>query len=750
MKTASAAAAPLCTHCLVPAGRNAYRGRVAGQEFPFCCFGCYLAFRIRGERGEEAEATLFLIRIGAGAFLAMFIMFLSLLLYLHRFGPDQESVRRGVELILGALATPAVAILGLPILRDAWSAARQGRITTEAMIALSGTAAYLYSVISLLAGGHQIYFDTATMLFLLYTVGRYLDAAARAHAARDLSPLLEAEKASARVITAGGEVTRPAAAVARGELVRVGPGERFPVDGEVVAGRSAVDQSLVTGESLPVDKGPGEAVLAGTVNGDGQLVVRTVASGSATHWSEIGNAVREALARRSQLQRLTDRIAAWFLPFVIVLALASALYWSHRRTSWEALSAALATLVVACPCALGPAAYLASYLGIGLAARRGMVVRSTGALDALARVRCVAFDKTGSLTRGKPALVEIEAIHEIEAIEAIAALAALAGPDEGGAAARLLLGAASRLAARDDHPLAGALLRACHERGIAVTPLAVVETRRGRGLVGNDGEASLALGSAELFGELGWEVAPPLGERAARLEAAGYSVALIGWSGAARGVAGFADELRPEAARAISRLERLGCATAILSGDRPLVVERVARSLGVDRWQAALSPQGKLLALEGLKGAYGRVAMVGDGLNDGPVLAGATVGIALGTGSELARTSAEIVTAGADLEAVPWLIGLARTCVRTTRVNLAWAFGYNAVGLALAAAGLLQPVIAAVLMAASSVLVVVNSLRLAHGRQAQSGLSEAADPVVVGASLAAERRGLGVVGATRT
>jgi P-type Cu2+ transporter len=710
----------LCTHCLVPAGRHAYLGRVAGQELPFCCFGCYLACRIHGERGEEAEATLFLIRVGAGAFLAMFIMFLSLLLYFHDFSPDQASVRRGVELILGALATPAVAILGLPILRDAWSAARQGRITTEAMIALSGTAAYGYSLVSLLGGGHQVYFDTATMLFLLYTVGRYLDASARARAARDLSPLLEAEKATARVITAGGaggaggagvdagdagdagEVMRPAASVAAGELVRVGPGERFPVDGEVVEGRSAVDQAMVTGESRPVDRGRGDAVLAGTVNGDGQLVVRTVAAGAATHWSEIGRAVREALARRSQLQRLTDRIAAWFLPCVVLLALLSALYWSRQRTAWEALSAGLATLVVACPCALGPAAYLASYLGIGLAARRGVVIRSTRALEALARVRCVAFDKTGSLTRGMPVLAEMSGVEPRAA----------------------LLAAAARLAARDDHPLAGALLRACREQGVPATPLAIVEARRGRGLVGREGELSFALGSAELFGELGWGLAPALAERAARLEAAGDSVAFIGWSGAARGVAGFADEIRPEAARALARLKVQGCRTAILSGDLPLVVERVARSLGVESWRGALSPSDKLAALEDLRRAHGAVAMVGDGLNDGPVLAGATVGIALGTGTELARTSADVVTAGADLETIPWLIGLARMTTRATRVNLAWAFSYNAVGLAMASAGLLQPVIAAALMAASSVLVVANALRLTHGGQARAAMAD--------------------------
>jgi Cu2+-exporting ATPase len=690
----SAAGTALCRHCLVPVGATAYRGRVAGEELPFCCFGCYLACRVHGERGEEAEATLLLIRVGVGAFLAMNVMMLSLLLYLHAFGPGQEALERNLELVIAALATPAVAILGLPILRDAWTAARRGRITTEAMIGVSGTAAYVYSVGALLAGSPQVYFDTATMLFLLFTIGRYLDAAARARAARDLSPLLAAEKASARVVTAAGEVTRPAAEVAPGELVRIAPGERLPVDGEVVEGRSAVEEALVTGEPRPVEKTPGAVVLAGTVNGDGHLVVRTAASGAATHWAEIGRAVRDALARRSRLQRLTDRLAAWFLPLVGAAALLAALYWSRVGTPWQALSAALATLVVACPCALGPAAYLASYLGIGLAARRGTVIRSTLALEDLARVGTVAFDKTGSLTRGAPALVALEGEE--------------AAPDE-------LLAAAVRLAARDSHPLAGAIVRAAGERALQPAPAAVVETRRGRGLVGRDGETTLALGSAELFAELGWQVPPSLAGRAARLESAGASIAFIGWSGAARGVAGFEDVPRPEAAAVIAGLRRRGCVTGILSGDRPPAVERLAKELGVDDWQAALSPQGKLAALERLK-RRGPVAMVGDGLNDGPVLAGATVGIALGSGSELARTSAEIVTAGADLAVIPWLVDLARATYRRTRINLAWAFGYNAVGLALAAAGRLQPVIAAALMAASSLLVVVSALGVTRGR----------------------------------
>ncbi len=690
----NAAEGALCSHCLVPAGANGYRGLAGGEALSFCCFGCYLAFRVRGERGEEAEASLALIRLGVGAFLTMNVMVLSLLLYAHAFGAAEARLERAVEIILWALSTPAMAILGLPILADAWRGIRRGRLSTEAMIVVGAGAAYLYSAASLLAGGDRVYFDTAAMLLLLFTLGRYLDAATRARAARDLAPLLEAERTLARVVTASGIEMRPAGEVAAGERVEVRPGERFPVDGEVLEGRSWADEALVTGEGRPVAKAGGDRVIAGTTNGDGPLVVATLAAGAATHWAEIGRAVRDALDRRSRLQGLTDRITTWFLPAVLAVALAAGLYWSRHGSAWDALSATLATLVVACPCALGPAAYLASFLVVGEAARRGTVIRSTRALEQLAAVRTVVFDKTGSLTRGEPSLVALETA---------------AGSDDGD-----WLGLAASLAAADDHPLSRALVAAARERGIEAGRggrASGVESFPGEGLVGRAGESAVALGSPAFFARLGWTVPPELGERAADLEARGSSLVLVGRAGRAGVVAAFEDEVKREAPEVIAALGRRGIAATIVSGDRPAAVARVASGLGVADWRGALSPVGKVEAVRELMARGGAVAMVGDGLNDAPVLAAASVGIALGSGTELARTSAEVVTAGGDLSALPPLLDAARAALRTTRINLAWAFGYNAVGVAVAAAGLLQPVVAAGLMAISSVVVVASSLR---------------------------------------
>ncbi len=694
----SASGGALCSHCLVPAGAHAYRGLAGGEELPFCCFGCYLAYRVHGERGEEAEAALSLIRLGVGAFLAMNIMVLSLLLYTHAFGAAESGLRHAIEILLWVLATPAMAVLGLPVFVDAWQGLRQGRLTTEAMIAVGASAAYAYSAVSLLTGGDRVYFDTATMLLVLFTVGRYLDAATRARAARDLAPLLEAERTPVRVVTDSGVEMRPAGEVAAGDRVEVRPGERFPVDGEVVEGRSRADEALLTGESRAVDKGVGDRVIAGTTNADGLLIVATVAAGAATRWAEIGRAVREALDRRSRLQSLTDRIAAWFLPGVLVLAAAAGLYWSRHGSPWDALSAALATLVVACPCALGPAAYLASFLAVGAAARRGTVIRSTRALEELAAVRTVVFDKTGSLTRGAPSLVALET-------------APGAGPEP--------LAAAAALARADDHPLARALVAAAAARGVDSSRLprpSRVESHPGEGLVGTLDGGEVALGSAGLFERLGWTAPPELARRAAELEARGASLVLAGRDGRVEVVAAFEDELKPEARAVVAALEARGLGATILSGDRPPAVARVAAELGVEAWRAALSPEDKVAAVRELMAGRGGVAMVGDGLNDGPVLAAASVGIALGSGSELARTSAEVVTAGADLSALPRLFDAARAASRATRVNLLWAFGYNAVGLAVAAAGLLQPVLAAGLMAVSSLVVVGNSLRSARDR----------------------------------
>ena len=688
-------ASPLCSHCLVPTGTRSYRGRVAGEERDFCCFGCFLAFRVGGERGEEAVETLLLLRLGVGAFLAMNIMVLSLLLYTGAVGVDQADLRRAIEVVLAALAVPAMAVLGMPIAVDAWRALRQGRVTTEAMITLGAGAAFAYSLFSLLRGEDRVYFDTAAMLLLLFTVGRYLDAATRARAARDLSPLLEAERATAHVVTEDGEEARAAAAVAIGEQVRVGAGERVPVDGIVVQGRSTLDESMLTGEARPIARGPGDRVVAGTVNGDGQLLLRTTASGAATRWAEIGRAVREALGSRSQLQTLVDRISAVLLPAVVLIAIAAGLYWLPRRPAWEALSAALATLVVACPCALGPAAYLASFLAIGRAARQGVLIRSTHALEALAGVRACAFDKTGCLTRGLPAVVACFALDD----------------DQNG-----LLCRAAALAARDEHPASRALVAAARDRGLASSPLDRVVVRPGLGLCGEaaDGRVVVAQGRPALFDDLGWTLPTEIAERAAVFEQEGYSVVVLGARGTACGVVALEDELEPSAAQVVDALRQRGLALAIVSGDRPPAVARVAAALAIDRWQAATSPAEKVAVIERLSGELGGVAMVGDGLNDGPVLAAATVGIALGSGTELARTSAEIVTSGRDLGVLPWLVDLARAARRTTRRNLIWAFGYNAVALGLAAAGILRPVIAAGLMATSSVVVVLDSLRMSR------------------------------------
>ena len=680
----------LCAHCLVPAGAGAYRGAVAGETHFFCCFGCYVAYRVHGEPGEEAEATLFLMRVGVGSFLSMNVMLLSLLLYGHVLANGDETLRRGIEVILAALATPAMVVLGVPLLKDAWTATRARRVTAETMIVTGAFAAYFYSIAGLLRGVDRVYFDTATMLLLLFTVGRFLDAIVRARAARDLSPLLEAERVTVRVVSASGETSKPAFEVQRGETIRVAPGERIPIDGVVVEGRSAVDEALLSGEALPVEKSAGQTVLAGTVSVDGQLLVRAEATGAATHWSAIARAVREALARKSNIQSQVDRVAAVFLPLVLVVAAGTAIYWSRSGSTWHATSAALATLVVACPCALGPAAYLASYLGIGLAAERGVLIRSSRTMLDLARITGIVFDKTGCLTRGEPA------------IEAVVSP---------GTPRPELVDRAAGLAAGSDHPLSRAIVSEAAGRG-AVTLAREIRARPGLGLIGQSGRGTIALGSSKLFEELGWPIPPALDSRAPGALGGNQSVVYYGENGAVHGWIALADPIRSEASGVLSGLRQRGLEVSILSGDREGVVKRVAEALGIGRWQAEVSPERKLAETDRRVFGHSGVAMVGDGLNDAPALAGAVVGIALGTASQMTRASADIVAAGSDLRTLLWLVDLARAVRRKTRTNLLWAFAYNVVGIAIAAAGHLQPVLAALLMALSSLFVVLNSMTL--------------------------------------
>ncbi len=365
-----------CSHCLLPIGRLGQQREVNGETHVFCCYGCCLAYQVHHGESNEPEAALLLIRIGVGAFLAMNIMLFSLLLYSGAFGAGDGATAHLVHWLLWALATPLVVVLGGPFMAGAWRAARGGQLSTDTLVSVGTLAAYGFSAYQVWNGSAAVYFDTVTMVLILFTLGRYLEAHGRVQAARSLAPMLAAERAEVRLVLGGIETLQPVRAIRPGAVVRILPGERIAVDGAVIEGRSECNEAILTGRAEMQAKTPGAPVHAGSINGTGQLLVRATAAGSDTHWVRISRLVRGALARKSLSGNTVDRLSAVFIPVVLLLAAGTLWFWSGRAPLEQALLAGLAVLVVACPCSLGLAAPLATTLGIGFAAQRGILLRS--------------------------------------------------------------------------------------------------------------------------------------------------------------------------------------------------------------------------------------------------------------------------------------------------------------------------------------------------------------------------------------
>jgi Cu2+-exporting ATPase len=694
--------AELCHHCQLPLRGWGQTREVKGESHQFCCYGCCLAYQVRHGEREEPEAVWLLIRLGVGAFLAMNIMLFSLLLYSGSFGPTDQELQRIVHFLLWILATPLLFILGGPFIGGAWNAARRGRANADTLVSLGAVSAYGYSAQQTMAGGDAVYFDTVAMVLLLFTLGRYLEAIGRVQAMRSLAPMLAAERARATVVRDGRDIELPVRAVVPGTVVRARPGERIPVDGVVIEGRSQCNEAVLTGQSEACVKHPGAAVYAGSVNGTGQLLIRATLAGMDTRWGQISRQVREALSHKGMVGEIVDRAAAAFVPLVAILAAATTLYWGGRGPLEEALMAGLAVLVVACPCALGLAAPLATAIGLGLGAQRGVLIRGGGALERLARLKAVAFDKTGTLTTGDMQLVDIVNAD----IEETALLRRAAG-----------------LAQGSEHPIARGILAATQARGLVPSTASDLRACPGEGVAGDVVGVYTAMGSAAFMAAQGWMLSRDLTDQgAARAE--GLSLVYLGWDGQVRGSLSLADTLLADAPGTVASLGRLGLATCLLSGDTRPAAARTAEAVGIANWRGELSPAGKVDALKAWSRRHGPVAMVGDGLNDGPVLAAAAVGIAVGGATDLARETADATLPEGALATLPWMLQLARRIRRTIATNIVWALGYNVVALSLAAAGLLQPIIAAALMAGSSLLVVINSLHA--GRKAGDQTDEAA------------------------
>lgn len=708
MTTTTASA---CSHCLLPVRSYRQEREINGEHYVFCCYGCCLAFQMHHGDREEPVAAGLLIRLGIGAFLAMNIMLFSLMLYSGTAGPADSTFVQGVHVLLWVLATPVLFILGGPFMAGAWREARHARLNADTLVSIGVLAAYGYSVFAVVTGGPHVYFDTVTMVLVLFTLGRYLEALGRVRTARSLAPVLAAARATATAVTSDGDTEIPAMDIIPGTIVRVRAGERVPVDGVVIEGHSICDEAVLTGQSEPQAKHIDSTVHAGSLNGNGHLLIRATTGGDDSRWMRISRLVREALNRKSSVGELVDRVAAIFVFIVVILAAATVSYWYGRTSPDAALMAGLAVLVVACPCALGLAAPMATALGLGQAAQRGIVIRGGAVFEQLARVRAIVFDKTGTLTRDE---------SELKAIVT------------DGVSEQMLLQRAAALARASSHGLARAILSAARSRDIQAISATDLHEQPGSGIQGEIGGVTVAMGSAAFMQSLQWQIPDNL--IIAADDTVDGAQVFVGWTGKVHGLLHFADALLPEADSLITAFRESGLTTYLLSGDSLSATGRMAVRLGTDDWRGGMLPEDKVAAVRDWGRTHGTIAMVGDGLNDGPVLAAADVGIAVGGATDLARESADIALPSGALGSLPGLLQLARRVRTTILLNLFWALGYNIIALALAAAGLLLPILAAALMAGSSLLVVMNSLRVSHGLGSNQVIENTSD-TVVGAGL---------------
>ena len=616
----------------------------------------YRASEYTGQNGvSNAERKDLLLRLGLAGFLWLNVMTLSVILYTSYFQTVSESYRRYIPVLLMGLATPAVFYCAAPILRIAAAGVRRGVLRMEALLALGILMAYGYSVVQVFEAGRHVYFDTACAIVTLVLTGTAIERGAKERTSRALTLLYRLMPAKARLIQDGCERFVSIEALKPGGLFRVLAGERIPADGIVVEGRSHADESVLTGESAPQAKAPGDDVVCGSINTTGVLEIRATRVGSESTLAHIVRTVEQAAARRTDVERAVDRVSRWFIPAVLGIAAFTCAYAGWLR--------AVAVVVIACPCALGVATPLALTAAVAAAGRRGILVADTRVFETIRQVDVVVLDKTGTATCG--AFTLLEATGDTSRMAELAALEA-----------------------HSNHPIAKALATSRAPRG----RVEGVVLHPGRGITGRIDGVPYFVGNGKLAG-------------------AGEGI-YFGWDNTVRGTLRFGDRVRPEAGALCAELRRRGIRTVLLSGDCASATEAAAREIGADEWIAAATPDGKVETIRRLQQGGAKVAMVGDGVNDAPCLAQADLGIALGTGADIAMQAAPLVLMGASLNAVTETLDLSHRAFRIVRQNLFWAFVYNAAGITLAVTGMLTPIFAAAAMVISSLSVVANSRRL--------------------------------------
>ncbi|MDP9388480.1 MAG: heavy metal translocating P-type ATPase [Actinomycetota bacterium] len=599
-----------------------------------------------------------------------------------------------------ALTLPVQFWAGYPFLHQAALRARARQANMDTLIAIGTLAAFVYSAANVAFGPRHSdhYFDTSALIIAFLLLGRYFEARAKGRASSAIRKLLELGAKEARLVVDGEERLVPVEKVKVGDVLRVRPGEKVPVDAEVVDGRSAVDESMLTGESVPVDKGPGDRVAGATINAQGALTLRATAVGADTALAQIVRLVEEAQGSKAPVQRLADRISGIFVPFVLALAVSTfAGWWLVADDAGAGLVAAVAVLIIACPCALGLATPTAIMVGTGRGAAMGVLIKGGEVLERSKRVDTVVFDKTGTLTKGQMALTDVV-------------------PAEG-ESADIVLGRAAAVEAASEHPVGRAVVEGARERVGGVPEAEDFTSVAGHGVRGSADGVVVHVGRRKLMNESGLMGCTALDEEAERLEAEGKTAIFSGWGGRVRGVLAVADTMKDDAPAVVAQLRSMGIQVVMITGDNRRTASAIAEAVGIDRVLAEVLPADKVKEVRRLQDEGRVVAMVGDGINDAPALVQADLGIAIGTGTDVAIESSDITLLSGDLSGVATAIRLSRRTFRTILQNLAWAFGYNLAALPLAVAGALNPIIAGAAMAFSSVSVVSNSLRLYRFRK---------------------------------
>ncbi|MEX2112897.1 MAG: cation-translocating P-type ATPase [Pirellulales bacterium] len=707
-----------CAYCHLPIAAT----HVALDQPVYCCLGCRLAAEITGQQGPQGAVHWTLARLGLAIFLSLNVMMFTMALWTYEVH-DAESAGAGqlaqtladlFRYLCLVLSLPVLFLLGVPMLENALADWRRG--SADLLIVVGVAAAYVYSGISVLRGAGHVYFEVGCAVLVMVTLGRWLEANGKLKTTEALEALEKLLPDEAHVVDSNGTLRSvPLAELRIGDHIRVLAGQRVPTDALLETGRASIDQQALTGESTPVEREPGDAVLGGSLNLDGELTLRVTARSESSSLARIVQMVRQAREAKGRYQRIADRVAGWFLPVVIVIALGTFIVHANRASLEQGLLAGLAVLLIACPCALGLATPMAVWAALGSASRAGVLFQDGEAVERLATIRAIRFDKTGTLTTGQPVIRRFVVNDE-----------ALRGE---------VLRRASCLAAGSTHVFSHAIADFADAERAGTVPAPaednclrpVVCTSPGQGVLAQfaPDETPTRLGSLRWLERTAHAQGPAVTQAITDALLRGQSFSAIGWNDCMHGVFIFSETLRPGAAQALLDCAALGCDVAVLTGDHSARGRALAQELNV-QLSAGLLPPDKVAALVKARAEFGPVAMVGDGINDAPALTASDLGIALGSGVDVSRESASICLVSNDLALVPWSIGLARLTRRVILQNLFWAFSYNTLGIGLAAAGWLNPAWAAAAMVASSLLVVSNSLRLTGLVPPRLGVSEIA------------------------